>query len=122
MSSEEIIRNMKAQCRKPQDAESFLAMLYECYDDLNGLDDGNIKTDFDNLYRAMNGKSLREMDEILYPVCTLCRSHQRAGFIEGHQSRHPAGNRRRFNYITNQGRFLREPAFCISLDSENRSC
>ena len=78
-----IIRKMKEQCREPQDAESFLAMLYECYDDLNGLDDKNIKADFDDLYRAMNGKTIQEMDEILYPVCRLCRDHQRAGFIAG---------------------------------------
>ena len=23
------------------------------------------------------------MDKILYPVCTLCRDHEKAGFIEG---------------------------------------
>ena len=78
-----IIRKMKEQCRETQDAESFLAMLYEYYDDLNGLDDKNIKADFDILYRAMNGKSLQEMDEVLYPVCRLCRDHQRAGFVAG---------------------------------------
>ena len=83
MSVAAIIRKMKDQCREPQDAESFLAMLYEYYDDLNGLDDKNIKADFDNLYQAMNGKTLQEMDEVLYPVCRLCRDHQRAGFIEG---------------------------------------
>ena len=78
-----IIRKMKDQCQKQQDTESFLAMLYECYDDLNGLDDKNIKADFDNLYQVMNGKSLQEIDEILYPVCRLCRDHQRAGFVAG---------------------------------------
>lgn len=31
----------------------------------------------------MNGKTLREMDEVIYPVCTLCREHERAGFVEG---------------------------------------
>ena len=83
MSAAAIIQKMKDQCREPQDAESFLAMLYECYDDLNGLDDKKIKADFDDLYRVMNGKSLQEMDEILYPVCRLCCDHQRAGFIAG---------------------------------------
>ena len=28
-------------------------------------------------------KPLREMDKIIYPVCTLCRDHQRSGFVEG---------------------------------------
>ena len=31
----------------------------------------------------MNGKSLKEIDEIIYTVCTLCRNHEKAGFIEG---------------------------------------
>lgn len=26
---------------------------------------------------------LREMDRIVYPVCKLCRDHERAGFVEG---------------------------------------
>ena len=83
MSATAIIRKMKEQYREPQDAESFLAMLYDCYDDLNGLDDKTIKADFDDLYRAMNGKTIQEMDEVLYPVCRLCRDHQRAGFVAG---------------------------------------
>ena len=83
MSAAAIIQKMKEQCREPHNAESFLAMLYEYYDDLNGLDDKNIKADFDDLYRAMNGKTIQEMDEVLYPVCRLCRDHQRAGFVAG---------------------------------------
>lgn len=31
----------------------------------------------------MNGMSLREMDKIIYPVCRLCRDHERSGFVEG---------------------------------------
>jgi hypothetical protein len=31
----------------------------------------------------MNGMELREMDKIIYPVCKLCRDHEKAGFIEG---------------------------------------
>jgi len=26
---------------------------------------------------------LREMDKVIYTVCTLCRDHECAGFIEG---------------------------------------
>ena len=42
-----------------------------------------IKEDFNELYRLMNGMELRGMDRIIYPVCKLCRDHERAGFIEG---------------------------------------
>lgn len=31
----------------------------------------------------MNGKPLKEIDEIIYAVCTLCRDHEKAGFAEG---------------------------------------
>ena len=49
------------------DGESVLTMLYE----------------FNELYQQMNGMPLREMDNIVYPVCKLCRDHERAGFVEG---------------------------------------
>lgn len=26
---------------------------------------------------------LREMDQVIYPVCNLCQDHEQAGFIEG---------------------------------------
>ena len=42
-----------------------------------------VKQDFHELYELMNGLPLREMDKIIYPVCTLCRDHQRSGFVEG---------------------------------------
>ena len=64
-------------------SESVLAFLYEAYSQVNRLDDARIKADFNALYQAMNGMSLREMDQILDPVCTLCRDHERAGFLAG---------------------------------------
>ena len=83
MSTDAIIRQMKDRRLELEDEESLLAMLYECYENINGLDDKTIKADFDRLYQLMNGKTIREMDEIIYPVCTLCRDHQRSGFVEG---------------------------------------
>lgn len=65
------------------DGESVLTLLYEAYADSNKMDDGTIWEDFNELYRQMNGMELREMDRIIYPVCTLCRDHQRSGFVEG---------------------------------------
>ena len=65
------------------DADSVLGFLYEAYTELNNLDNAQIKADFHNLYQVMNGKDLREMDQILDPVCALCRDHERAGFVEG---------------------------------------
>ena len=34
-------------------------------------------------YRLMNGKPLKEIDEIIYAVCALCRDHEKAGFNDG---------------------------------------
>ena len=65
------------------DADSVLTLLYEAYTELNNLDNAQIKADFHNLYQAMNGKDLREMDQILDPVCALCRHHEQSGFREG---------------------------------------
>ena len=31
----------------------------------------------------MKGMTLAERDEMVYPVCKLCRDHEKAGFIEG---------------------------------------
>lgn len=47
------------------------------------MDDGTIKADFNELYKLMNGMPLKEMDKIIYPVCKLCRDHERSGFVEG---------------------------------------
>lgn len=31
----------------------------------------------------MNGMPLKEVDRIVYPVCTLRRDHEKVGFIHG---------------------------------------
>lgn len=67
------------------DVDSVLSLLYEAYCDINPMEDAEIKAGFAELYRLMNGMTIREMDQILYPVCTLCRDHERSGFIHGVQ-------------------------------------
>ena len=63
--------------------ESLLEMLFNVYTEFNGFDNQIIREDFNDLYTAMNGKTLREIDQIIYPVCTLCRDHEKTGFEEG---------------------------------------
>lgn len=65
--------------------DSVLAVLYEAYNAEHSMDDDTIKQDFNDLYEKMNGMPLQEMDRIIYPVCTLCRDHERLGFIHGVQ-------------------------------------
>ena len=67
----------------PDNAESILAVLFDTYIESSGFDNATIRADFEELYRLMNGKSLKEIDEIIYAVCTLCRDHEKSGFIEG---------------------------------------
>ena len=67
----------------PDNAESILEVLFDAYNESSGFDNVAIKADFDELYRLMNGKPLKEIDEIIYVVCTLCRDHEKVGFIEG---------------------------------------
>ena len=63
--------------------QNILDLLYDAYNDTTGMDNEAIKAHFERLYQLMNGKPLQEIDEIIYAVCTLCRDHERAGFVEG---------------------------------------
>ena len=67
----------------PDNAQSILEVLFDAYNESSGFDNATIKADFEELYRLMNGKTLKEIDEIIYAVCTLCRDHEKAGFVEG---------------------------------------
>ena len=67
----------------PDNAESVLEVLFDAYNESSGFDNAAIKSDFEELYKLMNGNPLKEIDEIIYTVCTLCRDHEKAAFIEG---------------------------------------
>ena len=67
----------------PDNAESIMEVLFDAYNESSGFDNAVIKADFEELYKLMNGKPLKEIDEIIYAVCTLCRDHEKAGFFEG---------------------------------------
>ena len=80
---ERVKQQMAEQLLDEGDANSILTLLYEAYNQVNNFDDEQIWADFDTLHQAMNGMELREMDRIIYPVCTLCRDHEKAGFVAG---------------------------------------
>jgi len=65
------------------DAHSILEMLFTYYHECNNTDTDSVKAAFENLYQRMHGMTLREMDRIVDAVCTLCREHEKAGFVEG---------------------------------------
>ena len=86
---DKFIAALKAQIKRtPPDlgnCDSVLSLLYEAYNEVNPTDDPQIKAAFHQLYEQMNGMPLQDMDQIIYPVCTLCREHERSGFINGVQ-------------------------------------
>lgn len=65
------------------DSDSVLTLLYEAYSEIQKMDDAQITADFHNLYEAMNEITLQEMDKIIYSLCSLCRDHERSGFVNG---------------------------------------
>ena len=82
----EKLRSYLAEEKLQDESPQFiLNMLYEAYNEINLMDDDKVKQDFHELYELMNGMPLREMDQIVYPVCTLCRDHERDRFIHGVQ-------------------------------------
>ena len=65
--------------------DSVLNLLYEAYSECNPMADAQIKAGFHELYQLMNGVPLEKMDEIINPVCFLCREHEWSGFEHGVQ-------------------------------------
>lgn len=47
------------------------------------MKDDEIAFAYTQLYHALNGMPLQEMDRLINPVCTLCRDHERNGFVHG---------------------------------------
>lgn len=60
-----------------------LGMLYEAYSAEQQQETERIRAAFVLLYEAMNGMSIQDVDRVIYPVCTLCREHEKHGFMGG---------------------------------------
>ena len=65
------------------ESNPILAVLYEAYTAEHQTEYEGVKAAFQSLYESMNGMTLQDMDRIIYPVCTLCREHEKHGFIDG---------------------------------------
>ena len=70
MNMEEYIRVLETYVASRRlnlgDGESILSLLYEAYGDINPMYDDQIKADFAELYQALNGIPLQEMDWIVH--------------------------------------------------------
>ena len=64
-------------------AHTILEMLYSHYAAFNRMDTAEIKKNFETLYHKLTGMSLRELDNIIDTVTTLCWQHEQSGFVEG---------------------------------------
>ena len=65
------------------DAHTILEMLYSHYVEYNRMDTAEIKKNFETLYHQLTGMPLRELDNIIDTVSTLCWRYEQAGFVEG---------------------------------------
>ena len=65
------------------DAHTILEKLYSHYAAFNRMDTAEIKKNFETLYHKLTGMSLRELDNIIDTVTTLCWQHEQSGFVEG---------------------------------------
>ena len=65
------------------DAHTILEMLYSHYAAFNRMDTVEIKKNFETLYHQLTGMPLKELDNIIDTVTTLCWQHEQSGFIEG---------------------------------------
>lgn len=78
-------RRMETHPLNLGDADSVLNLLYEAYSEMDPMEDDQIRAGFHELYQVMNGVPLEKMDEIINPVCFLCREHEQSGFEHGVQ-------------------------------------
>lgn len=53
-----------------ENTEPVLTMLYEAYSSEQQIEYAGIKAAFETLYESMNGRSLQNVDRVVYPVCT----------------------------------------------------
>ena len=60
-----------------------LSMLYEAWSEAHQNETEGIQAAFGSLYESMNGMPMEDIDRVIYPVCTLCRNHEKEGFISG---------------------------------------
>ena len=85
--NEYVVALRKYVAEKPpnygSDAHSILEMFFTYYHECNNTDTDAVKAAFEDLYQRMHGMPLREMDRIVDTVCTLCREHEKSGFVEG---------------------------------------
>lgn len=67
----------------PEKTQSVLELLYEAYMDKHNTTTEQIREDFRELNMAVQDIPLKDCDKIIDPVCALCWSHEKNGFING---------------------------------------
>ena len=67
------------------DAGTVFGWLYNACCEYNGMDNDEIKQNFEDIYEVMRGKTPREKDWDIDTVCCLYRVHYQTGFTNGLQ-------------------------------------
>ena len=63
-------------------ADTVRGMLYEYYNENHLYDNEEIKGDFKELYRKMNGMPLRQMDKVIYPSVSCAGTTERLALLK----------------------------------------
>lgn len=71
-------------CRK--DTSSVMAILYEAYSECNYVLTDEMKEGIHELYLLMANVPPDTVEAVMYRVCTLCCTHEYAGFTGGVQT------------------------------------
>ena len=69
--------------RNSGEDKSILNLLFESYNERIGFDNAEIRQAFEDLYATMNGKPLREQDEVIYATCAVCSAYAKDAFSRG---------------------------------------
>jgi len=56
-------------------------MLYECHNENCPYDSDEDNAYFNKLYQQINGMSLRDVDKLIFPICKLCRDHEKLALL-----------------------------------------
>lgn len=65
------------------DTEPALEKIFRAYCDSCAKEDVKIKQDFQEIYAAMDGQPLCQIDSVINAACALSVDYQRAGFLDG---------------------------------------
>ncbi len=66
-----------------ESVDSLLDILYSHFAESNRFNNATIKNGFATIRAMCSSMTLRELDDLIETVCTICQEHERLAFEEG---------------------------------------